>query len=160
MPSQPLEDQQQQQQQRQQRESPHKALIGLWKHTDRAWIGFRKPGDGEGCRGRLNRTHASFLNSLAGPKRGERIRGWGGGKEKKVLVVGGGGVVAGMGWGLFNASLILNATANAEKLHNLLKSPLRDVHAQTHAHRNKETGKGGGVDRGYHTHTYTYTHTH
>lgn len=33
------------------RESPHKALIGLWKHTDRAWIGFRKPGDGEGLQG-------------------------------------------------------------------------------------------------------------
>lgn len=32
-------------------ESPHKALIGLWKHTDRAWIGFRKPGDGEGVQG-------------------------------------------------------------------------------------------------------------
>lgn len=69
--------------------------------------------------------------------------------------------MAGLGWGLFNASLILNATANAEKLHNLLKSPLRDVHAQTHAHRNKETGKGrgGGGQRLSYTHIHKHAHT-
>lgn len=124
MPSQPLEDQQQQQQQRQQRESPHKALIGLWKHTDRAWIGFRKPGDGEGCRGRLNRTHASFLNSLAGPKRGERIRGWGGGKEKKVLVVGGGG--GGGGWdglGALQCKLDFECHCQRRKIAQFIKIP-------------------------------------
>lgn len=54
------------------RESPHKALIGRWERTDSAWIGFRESGGGKGCRGRLNRTHASFLNSLAGPEKGER----------------------------------------------------------------------------------------
>lgn len=59
----------------QQRESPHKALIGLWERPDRAWIGFRKPGCGEGRRARLNRTHASFLNSLAGPKKGRENGG-------------------------------------------------------------------------------------
>lgn len=35
------------------RQRAHKALIGLWKRTDRPWIGFRKPGDGKGVlRGR------------------------------------------------------------------------------------------------------------
>ena len=45
----------------------------------------------KGCRGRLNRTHASFLNSLAGPEKGREHEGGGGGKEKKVVVVGEGG---------------------------------------------------------------------
>lgn len=30
------------------RQRAHKALIGLWKRTDRPWIGFRKPRDGKG----------------------------------------------------------------------------------------------------------------
>ena len=35
-----------------------------------------------------------------------------------------------VGGGFFNASLILNATASAEKLHNLLQSSLQSAHAQ------------------------------
>lgn len=42
----------------------------------------------KGRRGSMNGTHASFLNSLAGPKQEEGVGG--GGKEKKVSEVGAG----------------------------------------------------------------------
>lgn len=67
-----------------------------------------------GAGGRLNRTHASFLNSLAGPKKkkeeGEKRKYWW--WEGRVAGLEGEG---GVGGSFFNASLILNATANAEK---------------------------------------------
>lgn len=116
-PSPPLEEQRRQQQ----RESPHKALIGLWERPDRPWIGFRKPGYGEGRRGSLNRTHASFLNSLAGlKKRGERE--WGGREIKESIGSWEGRAAA---QGLFNASLILNATATTEKLQFITIPPVQ-----------------------------------
>lgn len=60
----------------------------------------------------LNRTHASFLNSLAGPEKRERIRG---GREIKESL----GAAAGRRRrteGLLNAGSTLNTTACAEKL--------------------------------------------
>lgn len=112
----------------QQRESPHKALIGLWERPDRAWIGFRKPGCGEGRRGRLNRTHASFLNSLAGPKKGREN----GGREIKESIGSGEGRAGGQG--LFSASLVLNAAANSEKLQFITPPPPERACTETHAH--------------------------
>lgn len=115
-PSPPLEEQRR----RRRRESPHKALIGLWERPDRPWIGFRKPGYGEGRRGSLNRTHASFLNSLAGPERGERE--WVGGGIKESIGSWEGRAAA---RGLFNASLILNAAATTEKLQFITIPPVQ-----------------------------------
>lgn len=102
---------------------------------------------GAGGREGLNRTHASFLNSLAGPgKRGENKRGEGNKRKYWCWERGG----RGRAEGLLNAAFILNAAASAEKLHNLLQSPLRDEHASRHTRVCARSGnKGRGCAGAY-----------
>lgn len=119
-------------------------------------------GGGGRREGSLNRTHASFLNSLAGPeKRGENKRGEGNKRKYWCWGGGGGGRRGGGTEGLLNAGSALNATACAEILHSLLQSPLRDARAHAHA-RTHVLLVGAGVKgrRGGRAHNKLSTRRH